>query len=41
MAVQYVSWIGGIFRGDWGLSIFYNEPVGKLIAERLPVSIHL
>jgi peptide/nickel transport system permease protein len=41
MAVQYVSWIGGVFRGEWGLSIFYNEPVGKLIAERLPVSIHL
>jgi peptide/nickel transport system permease protein len=41
MAIQYVSWIGGIFHGDLGLSIFYNEPVGMLIAERIPVTTYL
>jgi len=41
LPMQYVGWIGGIFRGNFGRSIFYNEPVGLLIRERLPVSMYL
>jgi ABC-type dipeptide/oligopeptide/nickel transport system permease component len=39
--VQYFDWITGIFRGDLGTSIHYREPVIKLLADRLPVSLNL
>lgn len=39
--VQYLHWITGIFRGDFGTSIFYREKVGKLMLERFPVTLHL
>jgi peptide/nickel transport system permease protein len=41
MPEQYVRWIGGIFRGDFGRSIYYDVEVGKLITERMPVTLHL
>ena len=39
--VQYVNWVLGILRGDFGTSIFYREKVGRLMLERFPVTIHL
>ena len=39
--VQYINWVLGILRGDFGTSIFYREKVGKLLLERFPVTIHL
>ncbi|MBN1192013.1 MAG: ABC transporter permease [Dehalococcoidales bacterium] len=39
--VQYINWLGNLFRGDLGDSIHFNEPVSKLIAERLPVSLYI
>jgi len=39
--VQYFNWVGGIFRGDFGESIFYHEKVGTLMLERFPVTFHL
>jgi peptide/nickel transport system permease protein len=39
--VQYVVWLSGILKGDFGTSIFYREKVGKLMLERFPVTIHL
>ncbi len=39
--VQYGNWLGGLFKGDLGDSIFYNEKVGTLIAQRYPVTIFL
>jgi len=39
--VQYVHWVWGIFRGDFGTSIFYREKVGTLMLERFPVTLHL
>ena len=41
LPLQYLSWIGGIFHGDLGKSIFYREDVTSLIKRRLPVTIHL
>ena len=41
LPLQYVFWIGGILRGDFGTSIYYHEDVGILIAERLPITMHL
>ncbi|MBG9981049.1 ABC transporter permease [Facklamia lactis] len=38
---RYFSWIGGLFRGDLGLSYRYREPVGTIIAERFPVTLSL
>jgi peptide/nickel transport system permease protein len=39
LPVQYINWIGDMFKGDLGRSIHWNEPVRKLIGERLPISI--
>jgi peptide/nickel transport system permease protein len=39
--VQYFNWMGNIFRGDFGTSIFYREKVSTLMRERFPVTLHL
>ena len=39
--VQYVSWLGGIFRGNLGKSIYYRQDVGQLLRERFPITLHL
>lgn len=41
MVVQYFSWWNDIFHGDMGNSLFYNEHVSELMAERIPVTLHL
>jgi peptide/nickel transport system permease protein len=41
LPVQYAVWLGKIFKGDLGLSIYYDMNVGRLLAERLPVTIYL
>ncbi|MCR4805290.1 MAG: ABC transporter permease [Clostridia bacterium] len=32
---QYVKWMAGVIKGDFGDSIYYHEPVLKIITERL------
>ena len=41
LPMQYLDWISGIFRGDFGTSIHYRESVGTLLAERVPVTLHV
>jgi len=41
LPMQYINWISGAVRGDFGLSIFYNQEVGTLVKESLPVTFHL
>ncbi len=41
LAVQYVDWLLRALRGDLGVSIQYDVPVGRLIASRLPVTLPL
>lgn len=41
LAVQFVRWMAGVFRGDLGTSIFSHEPVGKLIAQRIEPTLSL
>lgn len=41
MMVQYFDWVGGMFHGDFGKSIFTNQPVTKEIVRRLPISLYL
>lgn len=41
LPVQYVNWIGDLFRGELGTSLYYREDVGGLIAQRAPITFHL
>ena len=41
LPLQYVDWIGGLFTGDLGQSIFYDIDVGLLVRERMPVTLYL
>ncbi|WP_348273397.1 ABC transporter permease [Halopseudomonas sp. SMJS2] len=41
VSVQYVAWLGGVFRGDFGESYFWKQPVGELIREHAGVTIIL
>jgi microcin C transport system permease protein len=40
LPVAYAKWLGDALRLDLGTSFRYNEPVIRVIAERLPVSIY-
>lgn len=41
LMVQYISWLGGIFRGDLGTSILHRAPVAGEILRRLPITLHI
>jgi peptide/nickel transport system permease protein len=38
---QYLRWVGRAARGDFGLDFRQNEPIGRMILDRLPVTIEL
>jgi peptide/nickel transport system permease protein len=38
---QYVHWVGGIVRGDFGVSYFSQFPVTTLVAQRIGATIEL
>lgn len=35
LPVQYVTWLGSVVRGDWGVSFLYGRPVLGLLLESL------
>jgi peptide/nickel transport system permease protein len=39
--VRYMDWLTGIFRGDFGMSIHYQRPVGQLVGARLKRTLAL
>jgi len=39
--VQYANWIRNLFRGDWGYSPSWRQPVLEGLLRRLPASIEL
>jgi peptide/nickel transport system permease protein len=41
LALQFVRWLAGVFRGDLGMSIFSHEPVAKLIGQRIEPTVSL
>jgi peptide/nickel transport system permease protein len=41
MAEQYLIWIVGILRGDFGRSLWQSTPVIELVLQRLPVTFEL
>ncbi|MFC1978597.1 ABC transporter permease [Chloroflexota bacterium] len=38
---QYTRWASGFLQGNWGSSAFHQMSVIDLVAQRLPVTIHL
>jgi peptide/nickel transport system permease protein len=41
LPVQYERFMGRLVRGDLGDSLFYSVPAGRLVLERLPVTLWL
>jgi peptide/nickel transport system permease protein len=41
LIVQYFHWLGNVLQGDLGMSLRTQQPVLKLIADKLPVTIQL
>ena len=41
VAERYVTWLGGVVRGDLGTSLTSDQPVAALIGERLPNTLTL
>lgn len=41
LAVQYVSWLASVLRGNFGVSVTSGRPVSTLIADALPVTLEL
>src|SRR5216117_1134710 len=41
VVAQYLRWLAGVARGDFGLDFRQNEPIGRMILDRLPVTIEL
>lgn len=39
--VQYLAWLGQVLQGNLGQSIRTNQPVTRLILEKLPVTVEL
>jgi peptide/nickel transport system permease protein len=39
LPVQYVTWMGRVVRGDFGMSFDWNRPVRDVIGERLPMTV--
>jgi peptide/nickel transport system permease protein len=39
MPVQYLRWIGGFLQGNMGYSIRYQQPVNRLVMERLGLTV--
>jgi ABC-type dipeptide/oligopeptide/nickel transport system permease component len=39
LPIQYLDWVGGLLRGDFGRSIFTSERVTQILAEALPVTL--
>lgn len=39
--IQYLKWVSGVVRFDFGDSIFYHMPVSTILWERFPVTINL
>ncbi|MEE4545055.1 ABC transporter permease [Streptomyces sp. V4-01] len=41
LLTQYLDFMGGLFHCDFGTSITYGEPVGRVLADRLPATLEL
>jgi len=39
--VQYASWVWGMLQLDFGMSLFFEEPVAKDLAAKFPITLEL
>jgi peptide/nickel transport system permease protein len=39
--MQYVNWLGGVLHGDFGLDYRSDEPIGRMLLDRLPITLEL
>jgi peptide/nickel transport system permease protein len=39
--IQFLTWVGNLLQGDFGISIFSNRPVTTLVAQRLEPTVAL
>jgi peptide/nickel transport system permease protein len=39
--VQYFNWISKIGHGDFGYSLYYKDSVGKILKQRVPITMYL
>ena len=39
--LQYLDWLGGILRGDFGKSFYYKNKISEDLAKRFPVTLEL
>ena len=41
LAEQYVAWMSGVFRGDFGRSLAQHRPVAEVVGQALPATLLL
>jgi len=41
LGLQYLAWLGGFARGDWGRSIATGRPVAELLRDAIPATVEL
>lgn len=39
--VQYITWLGQVLRGDFGMDLRNNQPINQLVSQTLPVTLQL
>lgn len=39
--IQYLRWVQGVVKGDFGMSVKYDEPVSDVLARKLPNTVIL
>ena len=41
LAIQYLDWIWGMVRGDFGVSMYFDTPISEDLAAKLPITLEL
>ena len=41
LAIQYLDWIWGMMRGDFGVSMYFDTPISEDLAAKLPITLEL
>ena len=41
LAVQYLTWVWGLVRWDFGTSMYYDTPISEDISTKLPITLEL
>ncbi|MBF4476769.1 peptide/nickel transport system permease protein [Rhodococcus rhodochrous J3] len=41
LVVRYIEWLGNIFSGDFGTSLYSSQTVTQILTERMPITLSL